>query len=172
MRRYLDCGLFENGLARVWCPGCRAEYLLAFSCKTRELWPSCAAKRGAATAALLRDEVLEEVGHSQWVFVMPKMLRLYFLHHRDLLGKLARAAWETVLDLMIEASGEATLRPGMVALVQTAGDLARWHPYVHALVSRGGWTSDWKWVPLPYVDERAAARSRASSTVDRSGRPK
>ncbi|MBD3854315.1 MAG: hypothetical protein IFJ96_05985 [Acidobacteria bacterium] len=27
------------------CPECRAEYLLAFSCKTRELCPSCAARR-------------------------------------------------------------------------------------------------------------------------------
>ena len=68
VRRYLDCGLFDNGFARVRCPDCRAEYLLAFSCKTRELCPSCAAKRAAVTAALLRDEVLEEVGHAQWVF--------------------------------------------------------------------------------------------------------
>ncbi len=41
--------------------------------------PSCAARRAAATAALLREEVLEEVGHAQWVLVMPKMLRPYFL---------------------------------------------------------------------------------------------
>jgi len=137
VRRYLDCGLYENGFARVRCPECRTEYLLAFSCKTRELCPSCAAKRAAVTAALLRDDVLEEVGHSQWVFVMPKMLRLYFLHHRELFGGLARAAWETVLELRIEATREATLRPGMVAVVQTAGELARWHTHVHALVSRG-----------------------------------
>jgi len=26
-----------NGFARVRCPDCRTEYLLAFSCKTREL---------------------------------------------------------------------------------------------------------------------------------------
>jgi len=76
VRRYLDCGLYENGFARIRCPDCRAEYLLAFSCKTRDLCPSCAAKRSAVTAALLRDEVLQEVGHAQWVFVMPKMLRL------------------------------------------------------------------------------------------------
>jgi hypothetical protein len=36
--RYLDCGLFENGFARIRCPDCAEEYLLAFSCKTRELW--------------------------------------------------------------------------------------------------------------------------------------
>jgi hypothetical protein len=125
VRRYLDCGLFENAFARIQCADCHEKYLLAFSCKTRELCPSCAAKRAAATAVLPRDEVLEEVGHSQWVFVMPKMLMLYFLHHRVLLGKLVRAAWQTVLDLMVEATGEETLRPGMVAVVQTAGDLAK-----------------------------------------------
>jgi len=154
--RYLDCGLFENGFARVRCPDCREEYLLAFSCKTRDLCPSCAAKRSVATAALLADEVLEEVGHAQWVFVMPKMLRLYFLHHRELLGRLTRAAWETVGELMGAAAAGEIVRPGMVAVVQTAGDLGHWHPHVHALVSRGGWTREWQWVPVPYVDQHSA----------------
>ena len=156
MLRYLDCGLFENGFARVRCPECAEEYLLAFSCKTRELCPSCAAKRSAATAALLAEEVFEKVGHAQWVFVMPKMLRPYFLHHRELLGGLARAAWETVLELMSEAIGEEAIRPGMVAVVQTAGDLGNWHPHVHALVSRGGWTQDGEWIPMAFVDEHSA----------------
>ncbi len=88
------------------CQDCAEEYLLAFSCKTRELCPSCAAKRAAATAALLREKVLEEVGHAQWVFVIPKLLRPYFLHHRDLFGGLARADWETVRELMVAATGE------------------------------------------------------------------
>ena len=48
VRRYLDCGLYENGFARVQCPDCHEEYLLAFSCKTRKLCPSCAARRAAA----------------------------------------------------------------------------------------------------------------------------
>ena len=39
--RYLDCGIFERGFARVRCPDCAAEYLLAFSCKGRGLCPSC-----------------------------------------------------------------------------------------------------------------------------------
>jgi hypothetical protein len=154
--RYLDCGLFENGFARIRCPECSEEYLLAFSCKTRELCPSCAAKRSAATAALLAEEVLEEVGHAQWVFVMPKMLRPYFLHHRELLGGLALAAWETVLELMSAAAGEEGMRPGMVSVVQTAGDLGNWHPHVHALVSRGMWTRDGEWVPVAFVDEHSA----------------
>ena len=36
---------------------------------------------------------------------MSKMLRPHFLHHRELLGGLAHAAWETVLELMCAAAG-------------------------------------------------------------------
>lgn len=64
--RYLDCGIFENGFARLHCDGCRRDVLVAFSCKGRGLCPSCGAKRGAAAAARLREEVLEAVGHAQW----------------------------------------------------------------------------------------------------------
>ena len=58
-RKALDCGLYENGFARIRCPECAEEYLLAFSCKTRELCPSCSAKRSAGTAALLSEERTE-----------------------------------------------------------------------------------------------------------------
>jgi len=88
---------------------------------------------------------------------MPKMLRPYFLHNRKLLGNLCRAAWETAHELMAEAvSEESRLRPGMVAVVHTAGSFLTWHPHIHALVSRGGWSRDGTWVPVPYVDMRAA----------------
>jgi hypothetical protein len=43
-------------------------------------------------------------------------------------------------------------------VVQTFGDGARFHPHVHALVSRGGWTASGEWIPLPYVDEGAAEK--------------
>ncbi|MGD8895050.1 MAG: transposase [Acidobacteriota bacterium] len=41
-------------------------------------------------------------------------------------------------------------------MVQTFGDRANFHPHVHAVVTRGGWTDSGEWVPVPYVDERAA----------------
>ena len=50
----------------------------------------------------------------------------------------------------------ASFRPGVVSVVQTFGDRANFHPHLHARVTRGGWTSSWKWIPVPYVDERAA----------------
>jgi hypothetical protein len=154
---FLDCGLLENGFARVRCGACTAEYLVAFSCKGRGLCPSCAAKRAAELAAFLREEVLEDVGHAQWVFSLPKMVRPYFLYHRPLLGRLCRAAYETVRELMAEAVADPRFQPGMIAVVQTFGDALTWNPHVHALVTRGGWDRDGVWTPLPYIDQTAAA---------------
>jgi hypothetical protein len=157
--RYLDCGVFEAGFARAQCRDCHAEYLVACSCKGRGLCPSCGAKRAAAFAAFLRDEVLEPVCHQMWTFTVPKMLRPYFLHHRGLLGRLCHAAWETVSELMAAAAAEADgFRTGMVVVAQTAGDALGLHPHLHALVPRGGWASDGTWVPVPYVNADAAER--------------
>ncbi len=153
--RYLDCGILENGFARVRCAGCRNDMLVAFSCKGRGLCPSCGAKRAAETANRLREDVLEAVGHAQWVFTVPKMLRPYFLRHRELLGDLCRAAWQTVREMMVAAAG-GEIRPGMVAVIQTFGSTINFHPHVHAVVSRGGWTEGGQWVPLPWVDAKSA----------------
>jgi hypothetical protein len=155
--RYLDCGVWDSGFARVRCRRCPQEFLVAFSCKGRGLCPSCGAKRAAELAAFLVDEVVEDVGHAQWVFTVPKMLRVYVLHHRELLGELSRAAAQTAKELLAAAAGEEeAFRPGIVSVVQTFGDRANFHPHVHALVTRGGWTSSGEWIPVPYVDERAA----------------
>ena len=60
------------------------------------------------------------MGHAQWVFTLPKMLRVYFLHHRELLGKLSRAAAETVKELLAAAAGaEKGFGPGVVSVVAT-----------------------------------------------------
>ncbi len=37
---FLECGRLTSGLARVRCPECRGEHLLAFSCRTRNFCPS------------------------------------------------------------------------------------------------------------------------------------
>jgi hypothetical protein len=85
------------------------------------------------------------------------MLRVYFLHHRELLGELSRAAAETAKELLAAAAGEEKgFRPGVVSVVQTFGDRANFHPHVHALVTRGGWDASGEWVPAPYVDEGSA----------------
>jgi hypothetical protein len=63
-------------------------------------------------AAVLQDEVEKEVGHAQWVFTVPKMLRVYFLHHRELLSALSRSAYQTVKELMVAALERKAFGPG------------------------------------------------------------
>jgi hypothetical protein len=152
---FVDCGDLEHGFARVFCDACRGEYLLAFSCSRRGFCPSCAAKRGALFGAFVREEVAEGVGHCLWTFTVPKLLRPYFLHRRELLGALCRAAWQTVHELIAEAAGDEVL-PGMVAAIHTASSDLRWHPHVHAIASRGGWDRAGGWHPVASVDPRAA----------------
>jgi len=59
--KYLDCGLFESGFARVVCPQCRSEFLVGFSWKGRGLCPSCEAKRAAIFSELLRHQILADI---------------------------------------------------------------------------------------------------------------
>ncbi|HCG0442534.1 TPA: transposase zinc-binding domain-containing protein, partial [Pseudomonas aeruginosa] len=47
---YLRCGVLEHGFLRVVCEQCRAERLVAFSCKKRGFCPSCGARRMAESA--------------------------------------------------------------------------------------------------------------------------
>jgi hypothetical protein len=83
------------------------------------------------------------------------------MHHRELLGPLCTAAWQTVRELMAVAAGEEQgLRPGMVAVVQTFGDQLNLHPHVHALVTRGGFRASGEWVLVPYVSSSAAEQPR------------
>ena len=69
------------------------------------------------------------------------MLRPYFLYHRELLGELARLAYETVREMMAAAIEEPNARPGMVAVIQTFGSSLKWNPHIHAIVTRGVFTT-------------------------------
>jgi hypothetical protein len=62
------------------------------------------------------------------------MLRPYFLYHRELLGELARLAYETVRVMMAEAVEQPDARPGMVAVIQTFRSSLKWNPHIHAIV--------------------------------------
>lgn len=105
---------------------------------------------------MLHSQILADIAHAQWVFSIPKMLRPYFLHHRELLGEIARIAYDTVLEMMAAAVDEPGARPGMVGVIQTFASSLEWNPHIHSITSRGVWTPDGAWMPVPYVDEHRA----------------
>ena len=62
---YLRCGILAHGFARVRCQTCRDEIVVAFSCKSRGICPSCTARRMANTAAHLVTRVLPRAPYRQ-----------------------------------------------------------------------------------------------------------
>ncbi|RLA42459.1 MAG: IS91 family transposase, partial [Gammaproteobacteria bacterium] len=58
---YVKCGILAHGFARVYCAGCGHDFLVAFSCKGRDICPSCATRRMVETGARMVDEVLPRV---------------------------------------------------------------------------------------------------------------
>lgn len=151
-----DCGIEEHGFARVRCDVGRREFRVALSCKTRGFCPSCHAKRAVLWAEWPATEVLAPVSHHQWVFTVPKRLRLFFLYDRCLLGDLSRCAWDTVRELYRAGLDDRRAVPGRVVSIQTYGDLANWQPHLHALVSGGVFNREGVFTPLPLPPVRMA----------------
>ena len=60
------------------------------------------------------EHVCAEVPHRQFVFTIPKRLRLYFRYDRRLLGDLCQAAWRSVRTVYQAVSGRPDGVSGMV----------------------------------------------------------
>jgi hypothetical protein len=149
--KFLRCGDLHEGFARVKCRACKHEFFVGFSCKQRCVCASCHQKRSLILSDRLAAEVCAAVAHRQFVFTVPKRLRVYFRFDRALLGDLARLAWETVLEVYRATLGRDDLLPGALAGIQTFGELIHWHPHIHALVTDGAFDADGTFHPLPAV---------------------
>lgn len=93
-------------------------------------------------AEWLCEELLLPVRHHQWVFTIPKRLRLFFLYDRALFGDLAPCAARSISKLykdraIVQGSDPEHLSPGIAMAIQTHGDYANSQPHLHALVSAG-----------------------------------
>jgi hypothetical protein len=145
LTEYLRCGVLAHGFARVRRATCHDEIVVAFSCKRRGLCPSCTARRMADTAAHLVDHVLPRAPYRQWVFTVPKALRL----------RLARdPAWTTwVGNLAVRAIGAwqrriarqrgiRAPRTGAITFVQRFGGLVNLNVHFHLLVPDGVFADD------------------------------
>lgn len=137
IHRYLDCGDLHCGFARVKCAEFGHEYLLAFSCKHRHFCPSCHQKRVVEYGEWLLSNVLKDVPHRQWVFSLPKRLRIYFMYDRRLLAKLSKCGWNVIRPYLKEAVSDDDAVPGANIAVHTYGDFLYYNPHLHAIVSDG-----------------------------------
>ncbi len=143
------CGDPHHGFARIYCPECRHDYLLAFSCKARYFCPSCHQKRVLAYGDWVEQNVLAGVPHRQYVFTVPRMLRPIFSRKRGLLGELCRIVERLLIRAYTGAGVEG--RPGLILFVQTFGDLLTFNPHIHVLASDGVFRADGAFVVLPAI---------------------
>ena len=136
---YLKCGRLEDGFLRVRCEHCRAEKLVAFSCKKRGFCPSCGAKRMAATAALLADEVLPERPLRQWVLSLPIALRFLLATDPGALALVLGEVYRTISGYLLKAAGvtRTSGSAGAVTLIQRVGSALNLNAHFHMLFLDG-----------------------------------
>lgn len=149
---FLKCGDLQRGFARVRCPDCKHEMFVAFSCKQRCTCPSCHQKRTLLTAQHVAEEVCSPVAHRQVVLTIPKRLRVHTKFDRKLLGKLSSRAWTCLKAEAGRLLGRGDVVPGMIAAIQTHGELLHWHPHIHVLITCGGFTPEGDFLELAEFD--------------------
>jgi hypothetical protein len=89
------------------------------------------------------------------VFGLPRRLRPYFHHHRELLSGLSRAAWETVQEVLRHELSLPEGQGAAVHVLHTWGDLLDWHPHVHGLFAWGLFDAAGAWHGAPPVSDTA-----------------
>jgi len=82
----------------------------------------------------LLTEVLKDVPHRQWVFSIPKRLRIYFLYDRKLLAKLSICAWKVMNAYLRSVVSDFDAVPGSSIAVQTYGDFLNFNPHLYAIL--------------------------------------
>ena len=105
------------------------------------------------------EEVCSPVAHRQVVLTIPKRLRVHTRFDRQLLGKLSSCTWtclkveaRRLLGRRPSLRDGARVVPGMIAAIQTHGELLHWHPHIHVLITCGAWTPEGDFLELPEFD--------------------
>lgn len=138
-RQYLKCGILAHGFARVYCAHCCHDFLVAFSCKDRDICPSCATRRIVETAAHLVDNVLPRVPYRQWVLSMPKRVRWHLREKPEVISGLLSVFLRAVETTIRRNSPEAPTgaRFGAVTFVHRFGSYLNSHVHFHVIVTDG-----------------------------------
>jgi hypothetical protein len=139
---FAGCGDPAHGFARIYCPHCRSEEFLAFSCKVRQLCPCCCARRMNAQAAHLVYHVLPAVPLRQWVLTVPFEIRALLAFDPKLHSLLRRIYVQETLrffEAQLASSGVHQPRGGAVNFAHRVDGALRINPHFHTLVLDGAY---------------------------------
>ena len=142
------CGDWQEGVARIRCKDCGYDFFVPFSCKSFFLCPSCSQKRTLLLGEYLSEDLLLQLPHRQFVWTIPKCLRVFLKHNRELHAELSRLMFSLISSYFSEAAGTA-VTAGMVSSLQTFGEYVSWNPHWHTIVLEGGFDQWDKFVFIP-----------------------
>ncbi|MBR8821920.1 hypothetical protein IX293_000150 [Fusobacterium necrophorum] len=163
---FLLCADYQKAFVSFACPQCGLTHKFPITCKTR-LCPTCGYKYAKAWAHKMSQTLLN-VPHRHILFTIPKEARPFFCYDRELLHHLALGV-KHILDYQFQQKHKKTLRKkkigkyskyyftnsdilhyGLITVIHTFGRDLKWNPHIHALVSMGGFTKQWKWKKFDY----------------------
>ncbi|MCA3325291.1 MAG: transposase [Roseomonas sp.] len=141
---YLRCGVLDHGFLRVVCEHCRAERLVAFSCKKRGFCPSCGARRMAESARHLVEEVFGPRPVRQWVLSFPYPLRFLFASKPEAIGPVLALVHRVIAGWLADQAGveRARAQCGAVTLIQRFGSALNLNVHFHMLWLDGVYEED------------------------------
>ncbi len=149
--KFLTCADLKQGFARIRCDNCKHEFILPYSCRQRYFCPSCHQKKVQLFGELLTETILYPVPHRHLTLGIPKMLRPYFRHDRDLLKDLCRIAHTCLLEYLRATLDLPEGIPGIVMTIHSYGEYLDWHPHLHLLMADGLFMRSGLFYVLPQV---------------------
>ena len=171
-RKFLGCKIIGRGFARVVCPACKKEHLLAFTCKSK-ICPSCWNRRAADFAATTVDQVLPGIPYRQFVISFPWPMRFALAFHPKFLTRVFRTfvralfCWYRLRGRRLGIDGG---NPAAVLLIQKQGSAININPHGHLVAADGlfvcpdeTWTVDFEPLPPPSNEELQALLDRVAS---------
>ncbi len=155
LRGYLKCGLLRYGFARVRCPSCRHAYLVAFSCKSRTLCPSCATRRMAASAAHIAYELRGLLAAN--AKVLSAVMRIF--------GRVVSGWYERVAG----EKGATKPKTGGILFPQRFGGSLNLHVHVHSVFVDGAYRRQSDDEALVFVATRAPSQTEIAEVAAQVG---
>ncbi len=101
----------------------------------------------------MAEDVLLKLPHRQYVWTIPRALRIYFRNDRFLFADISRMIFSIISEYYNKAAG-TILKKGAIISYQSFGDIMRPNPYWHAIILEGGIDNDGRFQSIPIKDTK------------------